>query len=577
MKRNFPKVDRRSLILGGLASLYPLQSNVSAAPAENSSSLQVFYSDDVTHITTNLAPWRRNREPFSDALLTAGMDEAINAGADHYVLQPGLGWVPWWHSRIYPADEHYRWFSETFGTRPNGFGRYMIEGGDMVRTALNHAKRRKISLTVSIRLNDQHAVLYSGVTPQTWRSLHDSRSRSGAAPRGLDAVSRVHMERLDWRLDTAPPDFNDRRSRWKRLWNWAVPEVVDYRASLLEELIRSYQIDGLELDYMRYPMFFQEATPVEQRIEIMRGFINRIRAALDRNGRPQNGAPRCELALRVPLILSGWRALGLTPEMLRETGVDRVTLSANTFTSQDLDFSAAREALKGIRLALEVSYAKHLRQNRIGQPARDGTSEEEERLLLCQPEDFVSTAQLAVQSKFDAISFFNFVYYRSSAGKPLPFTADNEPPWEVMRQVKAPFQAKVRRNCWFLGVTHRYGIATQSVPAGLQPGGPPAVLRLNVGPLAEGAQSDGWLRLAIADQRSGADPAAGTAWQVSLNGQDLTMAGPDNPDAVPQEDAGAAFISWRVPRGGVKSGENRLMVRQTHGDRSRIWLVELYS
>ncbi|MHC4123768.1 MAG: hypothetical protein ACYSSI_09365, partial [Planctomycetota bacterium] len=69
---------------------------------------KVLYSNDTTNITSCTSPFHKRGEPFTDDMLRATVDEA--AGCDVHMLQPGLGWIPWWKSKAYPADEHYRWF-----------------------------------------------------------------------------------------------------------------------------------------------------------------------------------------------------------------------------------------------------------------------------------------------------------------------------------------------------------------------------------------------------------------------------------------------------------------------------------
>lgn len=559
---------RRALLASPLAALLPAaQGRAATAP------LRVYYSDDVTQILTNLAPWRPNRETLNEAMFAASLDEAVDAGADHYVVQPGVAWLPWWKSTIEPADAHYRWFYETYGGRPSAFGRYMMQGGDVLASYLAQARKRRVPLTASIRLNDQHAVFFAGATPEQWRSFHDDPRYDAAPLRGLESIPRAQFEHPEWRIDPSPPDYTNRRAWRGRLWNWAVPAVVEYRAAILEELVRTYPIDGLELDYMRFPLFFRDDAPRAQRAAVMQAFLARIRAALDRHGRPQSGAPRAALALRLPLRLAGWADLGLSPDMLRRVGVDRVTLSAHTFTSQDLDFAATRQALDGLQVTLELGQGKHVRLN--GLRPREQRAPDEEPMLLCQPEDFLSTARLAAEHGMAGVSFFNFVYYRQNAALPAAFRTDREPPWPVVRQVKQPAAAPQRYGSWFLAVAYADGIPEQSLPQDLRADTASVPLRMNVG-AATGSRG-AWLRLAIADRRSGGAPAPDAQWRVSLNGQALPRANTDAAIGLPDEDGGAPFQLWQVPPGVATLGENALAVRQFSGPATRLWVAELFT
>ena len=77
-------------------------------------------------------------------------------------MQPGVGWIPWWKSKIYPADEHYRWVQQRFGTPPDSFGKFMLAGGDMVRVFIDRCRRRKQLPFISLRLNDAHHLEKAG-------------------------------------------------------------------------------------------------------------------------------------------------------------------------------------------------------------------------------------------------------------------------------------------------------------------------------------------------------------------------------------------------------------------------------
>lgn len=64
---------------------------------------RLLYSNDSTNLLNCPAPGSANGNVSQR--LYAGIGEA--AGVEVHVLQPGNGWVPWWRSAQYPADEHY--------------------------------------------------------------------------------------------------------------------------------------------------------------------------------------------------------------------------------------------------------------------------------------------------------------------------------------------------------------------------------------------------------------------------------------------------------------------------------------
>ena len=78
---------------------------------------RVLFSNDTTNILTCKSPYNEHGcmgiDPqtgkqsfrscsFDATKLEATVDETASIGVDVHMLQPGLGWVPWWKSRHYP-------------------------------------------------------------------------------------------------------------------------------------------------------------------------------------------------------------------------------------------------------------------------------------------------------------------------------------------------------------------------------------------------------------------------------------------------------------------------------------------
>ena len=104
---------------------------VSAAPARGAARktpFRVLFSNDTTNITSNTSPFHKRGEHFTEDKLRASVDETAG-NCDVHMLQPGGGRVPWWKSKVAPADEYYRWLQDTARVRLGGMGRYMLDGG----------------------------------------------------------------------------------------------------------------------------------------------------------------------------------------------------------------------------------------------------------------------------------------------------------------------------------------------------------------------------------------------------------------------------------------------------------------
>lgn len=78
------------------------------------SPFKLLYNSDTTHILTCTSSWRPNKEPLADFMFEKAVDEAVDAGADAFLIAPGLGWVPWWPSQVLPLAEHCEWFKKRF-------------------------------------------------------------------------------------------------------------------------------------------------------------------------------------------------------------------------------------------------------------------------------------------------------------------------------------------------------------------------------------------------------------------------------------------------------------------------------
>ena len=123
------------------------------------------------------------------------------------------------------------------------------------------------------------------------------------------------------------------QSMWSAL-NYDIPEVRGHVFRLVEEVCQGYNVDGVELDFERAPIYFtptldlQPAEP-EQR-ESMTALLRRIRQMTQRTAIAR-GRPLL-VAVRVPLTLRGCLFLGLDLERwLRDDLVDLLIVGGGCF------------------------------------------------------------------------------------------------------------------------------------------------------------------------------------------------------------------------------------------------------
>jgi len=141
-------------------------------------------------------------------------------------------------------------------------------------------------------------------------------------------INDIHDTFLDWELSTwkrEHPEYlmgkredmkkyngNDPRHWWSAL-DFERPEVLDYLIAIISDVCRRYDIDGIEIDYFRSPMFFrpnlayQPATPAQ--LSILSGFQRRVREVAYQEGN-RRGRPIL-VATRVPMTVGKCRHVGI--------------------------------------------------------------------------------------------------------------------------------------------------------------------------------------------------------------------------------------------------------------------------
>lgn len=171
-------------------------------------------------------------------------------------------------------------------------------GIDVYAVWLARARRLGISPWLSMRMNDLHNV--------------------------DDADSYMHS--TFWR---ANPQF--RRMQWReadwrdRAFDYAHREVRDYHFGLIEEYVRRYDFDGLELDWMRFGFHFAPGRE-EEGAPLLTEFMQRTRALL-RAAERRRGY-RIRLSARIPSRPETARRLGLDGAAWARAGlVDALTIT----------------------------------------------------------------------------------------------------------------------------------------------------------------------------------------------------------------------------------------------------------
>jgi len=502
---------------------------------------RLLYNNDTTCTTTCVSPWHEEGELFREEMLVASIEEVANRGVDAYLLSPGMGWVPWWQSKVEP--DYFEWWKKRTGLEViggAGHEKYVYEGGDVVRVLVETCRKRGMAPFVSLRLNDvHHQEHYANKNQQSLVSC------------------RFYVEHPEWHLD--PKHRKDKGYQQFRGMDWTVPEVRQYKLALLKELAANYDLAGIELDFLRHSVLFREESGLSnpQRIEIIADFCHQVREALDRRG------PGRHLCVRIPIDTDAHAFEGIDVRRMYKAGVDMFNLSGWYHTTQQTDLAEIRRLVPNAAVYLEMTHSTG-RHHYFHPQGGYGTTGD----VRTSDHEFYTTALLARKRGADGMSLFNFVYYRMGHRTDQPVT---EPPFHVLPKLNdTDFLARQSR-CYTLANT----VYHRQVPHDLAPGesaefkmdmvkqdakepdGRPARLRLHT-------------RYALTNAHDIAVRFNGTALEPT---PDTTrfFGNPFDPMISPRKHRRA----WLLPRGIVKAGLNTIEVTMKAGKPIKIVYLDV--
>lgn len=98
--------------------------------------------------------------------------------------------------------------------------------------------------------------------------------------------------------DYYPPGTNCNPQKFRGFaWNYADPRVIPMRMEILQETVDRYDIDGLELDFLRHPILFP-AGDEQKHSYILTDFMKKVRGMLNDTGLKRG--KKMELGILVP-------------------------------------------------------------------------------------------------------------------------------------------------------------------------------------------------------------------------------------------------------------------------------------
>lgn len=256
-----------------------------------------------------------------------------------------------------------------------------------------------------------------------------------ARQRGLEALITFRMN------DAHGNDFLRTRF-WNQHEAWRLPggalnfthtEVREHVFRLIEEAVRRYDADGLELDFQRFPTFFAADSPDSpaERVGKINALVERVRGLLDEEGRRRGR--HLVLTARVPSDYGQGAPTyaqsvgrGCDPAAWARQGwIDFLTVSEWLFTAPSLDLPAWKTHVPGLPIYAGI------------QPESQPSSHPARCEFCLGPQGFRRIARERWANGADGIYLFNFFTSRE-------WTEPLEPPFEVLSEIGDPVALRGR-------------------------------------------------------------------------------------------------------------------------------------
>ena len=245
--------------------------------------------------------------------VAGNVDAILICAGDQRTVYPSEVWQTYWDGYKEGDRSFFGDVPEDSVPRREHWVRQMkrlAERCDYLDTALRRSRERGIAPGVTIRMND----------------MHDAPWPTSAQ------FSRFYKENPQWHLPRI-----EARSWGAGGLNYAHAEVREHFLSLIRELVARYDFDVLELDFMRFPYYF-DRDDVGRHCETMTGFVREVRGILDGTGRS------IALIPRVASSPGAARQLGFDVRAwARERIVDGITAANFLGTAWNLAIEAFRE------------------------------------------------------------------------------------------------------------------------------------------------------------------------------------------------------------------------------------------
>jgi hypothetical protein len=210
---------------------------------------------------------------------------------------------------------------------------FLAAGIDPLRTMIEFMHANNKECFWSMRMNDTHD---GGRKPET----------QGPVLFRNNPLKQSHPEWLMGRPDEKPS-----RPSWSAV-NYGVAEIRDLAFRFFEEVCQDYDVDGVEMDFFRHPVFFKATTDRKSVTQLERDQMTELMACIrkmtDAAGR-KRGRPIL-VAVRVPDSAEYCKAIGLDIEKWLADDLIDILVMSGYFQINDWEYSVALAKKYGVKV-----------------------------------------------------------------------------------------------------------------------------------------------------------------------------------------------------------------------------------
>ncbi|MBO13394.1 MAG: hypothetical protein CMJ68_21880 [Planctomycetaceae bacterium] len=292
---------------------------------------------------------------------------------------------------------------------------YPTKVGTMLGSLATPEEKKKLPRNIQQWISNLNHFVDRGIDPWAVMVAEAKRQKREVllSFRMNDGHDGVHLETRFWRDNKKFHCFDPDQGH---TLNYGHKEVRDHMFLLIQEAVRRYDCDGIELDFNRFPILFKGGTTTE-RIAKMNSFVRRLRMMLDAEGKKRKR--RLVLGVRpptenydVPATYQGSRKVGCDPVAWARNGwIDFVTVSRFLSVTFDLPVAPWKKLITEVPVygCIEIVDKKNG--------------------VALTPRQYRRAAQHIWSEKADGVYLFNFLITREGS---------TEPAFEVLNQIGSP-------------------------------------------------------------------------------------------------------------------------------------------